>query len=91
MLTVPLTLNVRFPYENKKQKGSAGVLLLSLRFLSQLFPVEEKINCLGNEFLVRTIHRWGGLVFIMRDHNNFPSLRMIRYFSHWVGDFLSLS
>ena len=51
---------------------------------------------------LRTFHLWGGLVFIMDDHDNFsnwimilnsmfPSWRMIRYFSHWVGDFLSLS
>ena len=59
-------------------------------------PVEEKINCLGNEVLcicLRTFHRWGGLVFIMDDHDNFPSWmmtqksilpcwRMIRYFSY---------
>ena len=57
---------------------------------------------LGNEFLVRTAHRWDGLVFIMGDHDNFPSWmiiqndifpcwRMIRYFFHWARDFLSLS
>ena len=44
----------------------------------------------------------GSLVFIMDDHNNFPTLmmihnsifpcwRIIRYSSHWVGDFISLS
>ena len=54
-------------------------------------PTEEKINCLRNEFLLCSFHRWGGLVFIMGDHDNFPSWRMIRYFSHWVRDFLSLS
>ena len=43
-----------------------------------------------------------GLVFIMDDHDNFPSLmmtqnnifpcwRMIRYSSHLMGDFISLS
>ena len=89
--------------------------------------MEENINCLGNEVLcicLRTFHLWGGLVFIMDDHDNFPnwimilnsmfpnwimilnsmfsswmmtlnsmfpSWRMIQYFSHWVGDFLSLS
>ena len=62
---------------------------------------------------LRTFRLWGGLVFIMDDHDNvpnwimilnsmfsswmmtlnsmFPSWRMIQYFSHWVGDFLSLS
>ena len=49
-----------------------------------------------------TFHRCGGLVFIMGHHDqfpnwmmiqndNFPSLMMIRYFSHWMRDFLSLS
>ena len=51
---------------------------------------------------LRTFHLWGGLVFIMDDHDNFPnwmmtlnsmfpSWMMIQYFSHWVGGFLSLS
>ena len=29
---------------------------------------------------VRTFHRWGGLVFIIVDHDNFPSLMMIQIF-----------
>ena len=29
--------------------------------------------------------------WIMTQNSMFPSLRMIQYFSHWVGDFLSLS
>ena len=29
---------------------------------------------------MRTFHRWGGLVFIMDDHDNFPSLMMIQIF-----------
>ena len=62
---------------------------------------------------LHTFHLWGGQVFIMDDHDNFPNWivilnnmfpswmmilnsmypcwRMIQYFSHWVGDFLSLS
>ena len=28
--------------------------------------------------------------WIMTHNSMFPSLRMIQYFSHWVGDFLSL-
>ena len=27
-----------------------------------------------------TFHQWGALVFIMDDHNNFPSLMMMRIF-----------
>ena len=38
---------------NKKQKGSTGARPLPLRCLSQFFPGEEKINCLGNELSVR--------------------------------------
>ena len=29
---------------------------------------------------VRTLHRWGGLVFIMDDHDNFSNWMMIRIF-----------
>ena len=56
-----------------------GARPLLLRCLSQFFPVEEKINCLGNKVLyicIRTFHRWGGLVFIMDDHDDFPSWMM---------------
>ena len=101
----PLTLDVELLCKNKKQKGSTEARPLRLRYLSQFFPMEENINCLENEVLcvsLRTFHLWGGLVFIMDDHDNFhnwmmtlnnmfPCWRMIRYFSHWVGEFLSLS
>ena len=102
--------------KTRNKKGSAGARLLPLRCLSQFFPGEEKINYLGNEFsgvCLRTFHLWGGPVFIMDDHDNFPNWivtlnsifpsrvmtpnsmfpcwRVTRYFSHLVGDFLSLS
>ena len=76
----PLSLDVGLLCKNKKQKGSARAHLLPLRCLIQFFPGEEKMNCLGNEFYVRTFHRWGGLVFIMDDRDNFPSWMMIRIF-----------
>ena len=90
------------PLANIRNKRIDGDRPLPLRCLSQFFPVEEKINYLENEFFVRTFHQWGGLVFIMGDHDNFPSWMMIqndtfpcwmmiRYFSHWLRDFLSLS
>ena len=63
-----------------RNKRIDGDRPLPLRCLSQFFPVEEKINCLKNEFFVRTFYRWGGLVFIMDDHGNFPSLMMIQIF-----------
>ena len=95
----------RAPLQKQETKGSAGVRSLPLRCLSQFFPVKEKINCLGNEVLCvcpPTFHRWDDLIFIMDDHGNFsswmmtqnnifPCWRMIRYSSHWVRDFLSLS
>ena len=59
--------------KKKKQKGSAGAHPLPLRCLRQLFSGEENIKFLGNEFFVRTFHRWGNLVFIMDDHDNFPN------------------
>ena len=38
--------------KNKKEKESAGARPLPLRCLSQFFPMEDNINCLGNEVLV---------------------------------------
>ena len=74
--------------------------------------MEEKINCLENEFLcvcLHTFHLWGCPIFKMDDHDNFPNWmvtlnsmfpsrvmtpnsmfpcwRVMRYFSHYVGDF----
>ena len=69
-------LHVGLFCKNNKQKGSVGGRPLPLRCLSQLFPVEKKINYLENEILcicLRTFHRWGGLIFIIDDHYNFPS------------------
>ena len=86
---------LRAPLQNKKQKRIGGARPLPLRCLSQFFPMEEKTNCLGSMFCVclHTFYRWGGLVFIMDDHDNFPNLmmtqnsifpcwRMIQYSSH---------
>ena len=74
-----MILHVGILYKKKKQKGSAGTRPLPLQCLSQFFLVEEKINYLGNEVLcicLHTFYRWGGLVFIMEDHDNFPSWMM---------------
>ena len=48
----PLVLDVGLFCKNKKERGSAGAHPLPLQCLSQLFPVEENINYLGNEVLV---------------------------------------
>ena len=71
------------PLQKQETKMIDGARPLPLRCLSQFFPVEEKINYLGNEVLV----------FIMDNHDNFPSWmmtrnnifpcwRMIQYSSH---------
>ena len=75
----PLTPYVGFLCKNNKQKGLAGARPLPLRCLSQFFPGEKKINCLGNEFLcvsLSTFHLWGDLIFIMVDHDNFHNWMM---------------
>ena len=38
--------------------------------------------------VLRTFHRWGGLVYIV---DVFPNLMMIRIPSYWMRDFMSLS
>ena len=65
--------------KQETKRISGGLPVTSPMFLSE----EEKINCLENEFFVvsmRCFHRWGDLVFIMDDHDNFPSWIMIRIF-----------
>ena len=57
------------PLQKQETKGSAGARPLPLQCLSQFFPVEENINCLGNEVFVRIFHLWSGLVFIMGHHD----------------------
>ena len=47
-----MALDVGLLCKNKKERGSAGARPLLLRCLSKFFPVEENINCLGNEVLV---------------------------------------
>ena len=85
----PLALGVGLLCKNKKQKGSAGARPFPLRCLSQFFPMKENINYLGNEVLyvsLRTFHLWGGLVFIMDDHDNFHNWIMIlnSMFPSWM-------
>ena len=45
----PLALDLGLLCNNKKQRGSAEARPLPLRCLSQFFPMEENINCLGNK------------------------------------------
>ena len=85
------------PLQKQETKRIGGGSPVASPMPKSVLSEEEKINCLGNEFSV-----WGGLVFIMDDHDNFPSWmitlnsifpywRMIRYSSHWVRYFISLS
>ena len=84
-----LTLDVGLLCKTRNKKGSAEARLLPLRCLSQFFPVGEKIICLGNGVLrvsQCTFRLWGGLVFIMDDHDNFPNWIMIlnSMFPSWM-------
>ena len=58
--------------------------------------------CMSLRLRVRTFHRWGGLVFIVDDHDNFPNWIIIlnSMFPNWMmtlsllpldGIFLSVS
>ena len=51
-LELSLALDVGLLCKNNKQRGSTRVHLLLLRCLSQFFPVQENINCLGNKLLM---------------------------------------
>ena len=64
--------------KTRNKKGSTGVRPLPLRCLSQFFPVEENINCLGNEVLC--------ICFRPFHHDNFPNLIMIlnSMFPNWI-------
>ena len=57
------------------------------RCLSQFFLMEENINCLEGECSAY-LSPMGGLVFIVYV---FPNWMVIRIFSYWMNDFLSLS
>ena len=56
-----LILYVGLLCKNKKQKGSAGACPLPLRCLIQLFPRENKMNYLENEF---SLHKSAYLSFM---------------------------
>ena len=86
------------PLQKQETKRIDGGSFVAFPMPKSVLSGEEKINYLGNEFSVRTFHRLGGLVFIIDDHDNFPSWmitlnsifpcwKKIRYSSHWVGDF----
>ena len=64
----------------RKKKGRRGLRPWPLRCLSQ-FLSERKDRllrgriccCICLRMSLRTFHRWGGLVFIVDDHDNFPN------------------
>ena len=65
--------------KTRNKKDRRGSLVAS--------PMPKSILSSGREdqllkkcVFVCPFHRWGGLVFIMDDHDNFPSLMMIQIF-----------
>ena len=53
----PSTDSIRWtPLQKQETKRIGGARPWPLRCLSQFFPGEEKINCLGNEFSGCTFH-----------------------------------
>ena len=92
------------PLQKQETKRIGGGSPVASLMPKSVLSGGREVQLLGNEVLcisLRTFHRWGGPVFIMNDHDNFPSWmmthnsifpcwRMIRYSSHWVRDFLSL-
>ena len=79
--------DVAFLCKDKKEEGSAGLRPWPLRCLSQ-FLAERKDRLLSRQMLLRTFHRWDGLVFIV---HIIPNWRVVRILSHWMGYFLPLS
>ena len=90
------------PLRKQETKRIDGVSPVASPMLKSILSSGRKDQLLREWIFVRTFQRWGGLVFIMGDHDNFPNWMMIRnctfpcwmmirYFSHWVRDFRSLS
>ena len=48
--------------------------------------LKGRMRCLCLRMSMRTFHRWGGLVFIVDDHDNFPNWIMIlnSMFPNWM-------
>ena len=65
------------PTKTRNKKNRQGLPIASLMPKSVLSNGRED-QLLRESIFVRTFHRWGGLVFIMDDHEKFPSLMMIR-------------
>ena len=92
----------RTPLQKQETKMISGDSPVASPMLKSVLSGGREDRLLREWSFVRTFHRRGGLVFIMDDHDNFsswmmtqnsifPCWRMIRYSSHWVRDFLSLS
>ena len=77
--------------KTREKGGRPGLSPWPLRCLSQiLFEREERmlrLLSIGVQIL-RTVHRWGGHVFIMYI---VPNLRVARILSYWMRYFLPLS
>ena len=76
----------------RKKKGRQGLRPWPLRCLSQFLSERKdrllrgRMCCVCLRMSMRTFHRWGGLVFIMDDHDNFPNWIMIlnSMFPNWM-------
>ena len=71
----------------RKKVGRRGLRQWPLRCLSQ-FLAERKDRLLRRQMFLLTFHGWGGLIFIVYVFSNWM---VIRIFSYWMEDFLSLS
>ena len=63
----------------RNKKGQRGSPVASPMPKSVFFGGREN-QLLREGISMRTFHRWGDLVFLMNDHDNFPSWMIIRIF-----------
>ena len=75
-----------FPAKIRNKKDRRGSPVASPMPKSVFFGGKEN-QLFREKIFVCTFHRWGGLVFIMDDHDNFPSLMMIRILPPLVDGF----
>ena len=70
---------------NKEDRRGLPVVTLMPKLV---LSCGEKRSTVSRANVLRTFHRWGGLIFIAYV---FPNWMVVRILSHWMGDFLPLS
>ena len=78
--------------QERRKNGRQGLRPWPLRCLSQFLSEKKdrllrgRMCCVCLCMSLRTFHRWGGLVFIMDDHDNFSNWIMIlnSMFPNWM-------